>query len=134
MARSKSSALAVTPVASFLISPLPGDLEAVGAVVLEALGLEELVQLGDGVLQLAGHGASVAARAPSAGVETVWSEAKRSVWDTAVCVGAWRSLVARAVRVGEVPGSNPGAPICRRSANGREQGRNAGSGGARAAK
>ena len=33
------------------------------------------------------------------------------MWDTAVCVGAWRSLVARAVRVGEVPGSNPGAPI-----------------------
>jgi hypothetical protein len=29
-------------------------------------------------------------------------------WDG---VGAWRSLVARAVRVGEVPGSNPGAPI-----------------------
>ena len=27
------------------------------------------------------------------------------------CVGAWRSLVARTVRVGEVPGSNPGAPI-----------------------
>jgi hypothetical protein len=26
-------------------------------------------------------------------------------------VGAWRSLVARTVRVGEVPGSNPGAPI-----------------------
>ena len=26
--------------------------------------------------------------------------------------GAWRSLVARTVRVGEVPGSNPGAPIC----------------------
>src|SRR6202040_2350041 len=25
--------------------------------------------------------------------------------------GAWRSLVARTVRVGEVPGSNPGAPI-----------------------
>ncbi len=35
----------------------------------------------------------------------------RAVWDTSVCVGAWRSLVARAVRVGEVPGSNPGAPI-----------------------
>jgi hypothetical protein len=34
-----------------------------------------------------------------------------AVWDTSVCVGAWRSLVARAVRVGEVPGSNPGAPI-----------------------
>jgi hypothetical protein len=33
------------------------------------------------------------------------------VWDTGDCVGAWRSLVARAVRVGEVPGSNPGAPI-----------------------
>jgi hypothetical protein len=27
------------------------------------------------------------------------------------CLGAWRSLVARTVRVGEVPGSNPGAPI-----------------------
>src|SRR5205085_821177 len=27
--------------------------------------------------------------------------------------GAWRSLVARTVRVGEVPGSNPGAPIWR---------------------
>jgi TIR domain len=40
-------------------------------------------------------------------------------------VGAWRSLVARAVRVGEVPGSNPGAPINRKSANIREDGRNA---------
>src|SRR6185437_12051882 len=30
------------------------------------------------------------------------------LWDTAGCVGAWRSLVARAVRVGEVPGSNQG--------------------------
>jgi hypothetical protein len=39
-------------------------------------------------------------------------------------VGAWRSLVARAVRVGEVPGSNPGAPINRKSANIRERGRN----------
>ena len=28
-------------------------------------------------------------------------------------LGAWRSLVARTVRVGEVPGSNPGAPIGR---------------------
>jgi hypothetical protein len=27
------------------------------------------------------------------------------------CVGAWRSLVARTVRVGEVLGSNPSAPI-----------------------
>ena len=26
-------------------------------------------------------------------------------------LGAWRSLVARTVQVGEVPGSNPGAPI-----------------------
>ncbi len=26
-------------------------------------------------------------------------------------VGAWRSLVARTVRVGEVAGSNPAAPI-----------------------
>ena len=29
-------------------------------------------------------------------------------------LGAWRSLVARTVRVGEVPGSNPGAPMSRR--------------------
>ena len=29
-------------------------------------------------------------------------------------LGAWRSLVARTVRVGEVPGSNPGAPIANR--------------------
>ena len=31
------------------------------------------------------------------------------LWDTE-SIGAWRSLVARTVRVGEVPGSNPGAP------------------------
>ena len=31
--------------------------------------------------------------------------------DTGEVFGAWRSLVARTVRVGEVPGSNPGAPI-----------------------
>jgi hypothetical protein len=37
-----------------------------------------------------------------------------TVWDTGERVGAWRSLVARTVRVGEVPGSNPGAPIFRR--------------------
>ena len=30
----------------------------------------------------------------------------RAVWDTGACVGAWRSLVARTVRVGEVPSSN----------------------------
>jgi hypothetical protein len=34
-----------------------------------------------------------------------------AVWDTGARVGAWRSLVARTVRVGEVPGSNPGAPM-----------------------
>ena len=34
----------------------------------------------------------------------------RRLWDTEA-IGAWRSLVARTVRVGEVPGSNPGAPI-----------------------
>jgi hypothetical protein len=33
------------------------------------------------------------------------------VCDTSGCVGAWRSLVARTVRVGEVPSSNLGAPI-----------------------
>jgi hypothetical protein len=35
----------------------------------------------------------------------------RAVWDTEERVGAWRSLVARTVRVGEVPSSNLGAPI-----------------------
>jgi hypothetical protein len=43
------------------------------------------------------------------------------VWDTEGCVGAWRSLVARAVRVGEVPGSNPGAPIVLVSTNRTEE-------------
>jgi hypothetical protein len=46
-----------------------------------------------------------------------------AVWDTGVCVGAWRSLVARTVRVGEVPSSNLGAPIGSCSANSREHGR-----------
>ncbi len=32
-------------------------------------------------------------------------------WDNRPPLGAWRSLVARTVRVGEVPGSNPGAPM-----------------------
>ncbi len=35
-------------------------------------------------------------------------------------IGAWRSLVARTVRVGEVPSSNLGAPIILKSANSRE--------------
>src|SRR5262249_18325370 len=35
----------------------------------------------------------------------------RRVASILVRLGAWRSLVARTVRVGEVPGSNPGAPI-----------------------
>jgi hypothetical protein len=51
------------------------------------------------------------------------------VWDTGERVGAWRSLVARTVRVGEVPSSNLGAPILfvcehrRIAANISEQGR-----------
>jgi hypothetical protein len=36
--------------------------------------------------------------------------AVRSTSNTLSSFGAWRSLVARTVRVGEVPGSNPGAP------------------------
>ena len=35
----------------------------------------------------------------------------RGLCDNCRFVGAWRSLVARTVRVGEVPGSNPGAPM-----------------------
>jgi hypothetical protein len=41
----------------------------------------------------------------------VSAEQGSPVWDTGACVGAWRSLVARTVRVGEVPSSNLGAPI-----------------------
>jgi hypothetical protein len=40
-----------------------------------------------------------------------WPPRRRAVWDTAERIGAWRSLVARTVRVGEVPSSNLGAPI-----------------------
>src|SRR5271167_5193382 len=51
--------------------------------------------------------------------------AEPAVWDTGERVGAWRSLVARTVRVGEVPSSNLGAPISGRSAESREYGRKA---------
>jgi hypothetical protein len=39
------------------------------------------------------------------------TDGEAAVWDTDECAGAWRSLVARTVRVGEVPSSNLGAPI-----------------------
>jgi len=82
------------------------DLQAIRAVVIEALRLEDAVELGDDLgCCNGGHGANIS--------------------DMGYCwgVGAWRSLVARAVRVGEVPGSNPGAPIDSGTANIREHGR-----------
>ncbi len=77
----------------------PGHLQAVDAVVVEALRLEQAVELGQDLGGGGGHRATIAAT--------------RRV---GYCrrVGAWRSLVARTVRVGEVPGSNPGAPISRK--------------------
>ena len=75
----------------------PGHLQAVDAVVLEASGLEQAVELLPGS-RTSGAGIGRDDSGP-AGVEYC----RR--------VGAWRSLVARTVRVGEVPGSNPGAPI-----------------------
>jgi hypothetical protein len=48
---------------------------------------------------------------PSTPADPANAVADPPLWDTPPPVGAWRSLVARTVRVGEVPGSNPGAPI-----------------------
>ena len=50
------------------------------------------------------------------GTAARYAAARGSSWRpaglcTIAALGAWRSLVARTVRVGEVPGSNPGAPI-----------------------
>ncbi len=70
------------------------DLEPVRAIVLEPLRFQQLVDLSEDVLKRRGH------------------RPKRiAVWNTHRRVGAWRSLVARTVRVGEVPSSNLGAPI-----------------------
>ena len=47
---------------------------------------------------------------------TVQAAAHRLACGILPGVGAWRSLVARTVRVGEVPSSNLGAPIDSRAA------------------
>jgi hypothetical protein len=44
------------------------DLEAVGAVVLEAVRFQEAVQLGDGFVQVAGHRARLAVRGLGMGI------------------------------------------------------------------
>ena len=72
------------------------NLQAVGTVVLKASGFEQTIDLLEDLGKQGGHHAKIAAL---------------EVWNTHERVGAWRSLVARTVRVGEVPGSNPGAPI-----------------------
>src|SRR5438105_828566 len=81
-----------------------GHLQAVGAVILEARRLEQGVELVDDLGErYGGHEG-----------EDIRPRAAGGVWNTGLRLGAWRSLVARTVRVGEVPGSNPGAPIERR--------------------
>ena len=52
-----------------------------------------------------GEGCPDAIRRDEADVSLIWH---RIVF---ALLGAWRSLVARTVRDGEVPGSNPGAPM-----------------------
>ena len=65
------------------------------------------------------NGPSVIVEGPG-GTEVLQDSPSKEEIDAAVAAlggrriapfGAWRSLVARTVRVGEVPGSNPGAPI-----------------------
>ncbi len=74
----------------------PGHLQAVDAVVLEALRFEQAIELAQHLACGGGHAAKIA---------------PGLVCDTPEGIGAWRSLVARTVRVGEVPSSNLGAPI-----------------------
>src|SRR5439155_5737987 len=71
-------------------------LQAVGAVVLEAPAPEQAIDVLEDFRDGGGH-------------RKRWNPSGRVKYSH--CVGAWRSLVARTVRVGEVPGSNPGAPI-----------------------
>src|SRR5207302_6542463 len=83
--------------------PRSRHLQPVHAVVLEATRLQDLVELADDLPQRHRHGPKI------------------SLWNTPWRVGAWRSLVARTVRVGEVPSSNLGAPIKWETAKFREQ-------------
>ncbi len=81
---------------------LPGHVQAVDAVADEALGFERAVELSADLGGGGGYRGDDGARAGVVGgthVGYCWG------------VGAWRSLVARTVRVGEVPSSNLGAPI-----------------------
>ena len=53
------------------------------------------------------------------GVITICApQAFRVPWRPPLVGGVWRSLVARSVRVGEVPGSNPGTPMHSRAQGG----------------
>ena len=58
-ASSNSSACAETPVAIVSTSAGAGHLQAVDAVVLEALGLEQRVDLGDDLLHARRHRATI---------------------------------------------------------------------------
>ena len=70
-----------------------------------ALDLEQRIRIGDDLVP-PGHAHSLEPRRspniPGRGAGTLWA------------LGVWRSLVARSVRVGEVPSSNLGTPIARR--------------------
>ena len=88
-ARSKSSREDETPHAIFVTSSAPSTCRPGRAVLGEAVDLEQLVRVADDLVAV-GQGAIIATLRP---------------------LGVWRSLVARSVRVGEVPSSNLGTPI-----------------------
>ena len=98
-AASNSSALAETPVATLSTVGRPCDLQSVWAIVVEGIGLEQTIEFAEHLAEFR-HRVGTLANGRGCGI-------LRPVF------GAWRSLVARTVRVGEVPGSNPGAPIAR---------------------
>ena len=98
-ARSKSSREQETPHAIVVTSARADDLKALRGELRAALDLEQLVRV-------ARRSRPLAATAQSTELTA-----------TLCALGVWRSLVARSVRVGEVPSSNLGTPI-------RPQGRN----------
>ena len=100
---SKSARELETPQSSSVTSSAADHLQAGRCELRPALDLEQRVRVGDDLVP-PGHAHSLEALRARAfrgrGAGTLWA------------LGVWRSLVARSVRVGEVPSSNLGTPIC----------------------